>query len=312
MPKVRSYDLYQNTSLAGRDVLTLVISLTSSTEEHAMPAPRSTIYTYENLSDAARVSTSYHGVLRYLGLPITGGGAAHLARRIKQLGVDVSHFTSLRPPPEPLRTLARDELADSLAESRSLADLARRLGFPVNARVRRHIVQQLSEHGLSTEQLGYQRPVLDPAVLHALAPQCESRAEMMRNLALDPANFADARRLGNALSSYGVDTDHFLRSSWATPKPRAKRDVAPDAILRRNEEDLRISGARLRRAMVASGVRAVCAVCGNDGWWRGEPLTLEVDHVNGDFRDNRRENLRFLCPNCHATTDTYCRKKHVR
>lgn len=38
-------------------------------------------------------------------------------------------------------------------------------------------------------------------------------------------------------------------------------------------------------------------------------MTLEVDHISGDFTDNRPQNLRFLCPNCHATTPTYCRKK---
>jgi Zn finger protein HypA/HybF involved in hydrogenase expression len=41
--------------------------------------------------------------------------------------------------------------------------------------------------------------------------------------------------------------------------------------------------------------------------WLGKPITLELDHVNGDGSDNRLENLRFLCPNCHSQTDTFRR-----
>jgi hypothetical protein len=276
-----------------------------------MAAPRGTIYTHENLSRAASESTSYHGVLRHLGLPVTGGGAAHLARRIKDLGVDVSHFTSLRPPPEPLQAIARDQLANALAESRSLADLARRLDLPVDARVRRHLAHQLAEHRLSTDHLGHQRRELDPQVLRELAQRCTSLVEMMRELTLDPADSANYRRLRRALSKHKIDTGHFTRSSWAAPKPASSRSYDPGTVLRRVETDHRVSGERLRRALVATGVPALCAECGIDGWWHGKPLTLEVDHVNGDFRDNRRENLRFLCPNCHATTSTYCRKKRA-
>ncbi len=49
--------------------------------------------------------------------------------------------------------------------------------------------------------------------------------------------------------------------------------------------------------------------CGNTGEWLGRPITLQIDHINGDWRDHRRENLRYLCPNCHALTETWCRQK---
>ena len=49
-----------------------------------------------------------------------------------------------------------------------------------------------------------------------------------------------------------------------------------------------------------------CAICGNKGEWMNKPLPLILDHINGINNDNRLENLRFLCPNCHSQTETYC------
>lgn len=47
-----------------------------------------------------------------------------------------------------------------------------------------------------------------------------------------------------------------------------------------------------------------CAICGITEW-QGKTLSLELDHINGENNDNRLENLRFLCPNCHSQTTTY-------
>ena len=49
-----------------------------------------------------------------------------------------------------------------------------------------------------------------------------------------------------------------------------------------------------------------CEGCGLPDEWQGKRLVLEIDHVNGRHNDNRPENLRFLCPNCHSQTETFC------
>lgn len=61
----------------------------------------------------------------------------------------------------------------------------------------------------------------------------------------------------------------------------------------------------LKRRLLAAGLkRNVCEECGL-AEWRGRPLSMALHHVNGDGRDNRLENLRLLCPNCHAQTENF-------
>jgi hypothetical protein len=61
----------------------------------------------------------------------------------------------------------------------------------------------------------------------------------------------------------------------------------------------------LKRRLLRAGLKENrCEQCGI-AEWRGEPLSMQLHHINGDGTDNRLENLRLLCANCHSQTDTF-------
>ena len=62
-----------------------------------------------------------------------------------------------------------------------------------------------------------------------------------------------------------------------------------------------------KRLIAANIIPFVCAECNQEPFWNGKPLVLQLDRKNGDNFDNRIENLRFLCPNCHTQTPTFSR-----
>lgn len=71
-----------------------------------------------------------------------------------------------------------------------------------------------------------------------------------------------------------------------------------------------LSTDKLRKKLFNEGLkRRVCEMCGLDSW-NGQPISLELHHVDGNRDNNQLENLMILCPNCHAQTPTY-RGKNV-
>lgn len=48
-----------------------------------------------------------------------------------------------------------------------------------------------------------------------------------------------------------------------------------------------------------------CAICGITSTWNNKPMTLILDHINGNASDNSESNLRCICPNCDSQLDTY-------
>ena len=129
-----------------------------------------------------------------------------------------------------------------------------------------------------------------------------SVAGVLRFLGLNQAGGTHAH-ISRRIKQHGIDTSHFVRHRNGADRVR----LTPERLLvRRERGSARAKPPLLKRALLEIGRAYRCEGCGCDGTCRGEPLGLEIDHVDGDFHNNERDNLRFLCPNCHAQTDTWC------
>lgn len=79
----------------------------------------------------------------------------------------------------------------------------------------------------------------------------------------------------------------------------------------------RLNGRRegtqiLRRALIESGVEYKCIKCFNTGQWNESKLVLQIDHKDNNRVNNNKENLRFLCPNCHSQRKVYSGRKSLK
>lgn len=87
--------------------------------------------------------------------------------------------------------------------------------------------------------------------------------------------------------------------------PNHKGGVKAKTLAEKLTKDSYHQTYRLKQQLIDSEIfQRKCNNCNNTEWLNA-PIPLELDHISGDRFDNRLENLRLLCPNCHAQTDTY-------
>lgn len=151
----------------------------------------------------------------------------------------------------------------------------------------------------------YTKEILEEAVKNAI-----SIAQVLRHLGLKQAGGTQSH-IKKMIDKFEIDISHFLGSranSGINHKGGSEKQTWQAILVYdRSGFGAKEKTHRLRRAMLESGIEYRCnnSVCSVIDIWNGKPIVLHIDHISGDWLDNRSENLRFLCANCHTQTDTY-------
>lgn len=105
-----------------------------------------------------------------------------------------------------------------------------------------------------------------------------------------------------------LDTSHWLGRGFNKERPNNWSKTPNEKIFIENSY-FHAQGVK-DRVIKENLIEYKCQKCGIEREWQGELLVLQLDHINGIHNDNRLDNLRFLCPNCHSQTNNWSGRKN--
>ena len=204
------------------------------------------------------------------------------------------------------RTYTDDQLVDAVQTSKNTREILIKLGlapYGGNYETVRRRMCELNLEIVGIRRVGGKRSLrtcTDAEIRDALTDS-RSLAQVLSKLGVRPGG--NQARLRARIHDLGIDVNHLVGQGW---RKGSTTPVVPRTPLSELLVDGRLRQTHsLKKRLIAEGLkRHVCEICRRDRW-NGCPIPLELDHVNGKRDDNRLENLRVVCPNCHAQTDTY-------
>ncbi|CAL9559014.1 hypothetical protein SUDANB145_04581 [Streptomyces sp. enrichment culture] len=200
----------------------------------------------------------------------------------------------------------RERLEEAARGARTLTEALGRLGVDPRSWRRRYLFDRMRKLGVDVSHFERENVKWTREILEAAVATSASVNDVLRRLGLDLVG-GHHTHISRRIKAYGIDTSHFTPVVRTERQRHNQRRRTAEEILTVDASDhaKRVPSNRLKRAMRELGVEERCVLCGVGPVWLGEPLPLEVDHIDGDWRNNQIGNLRMLCPNCHSTTDTY-------
>ena len=155
-------------------------------------------------------------------------------------------------------------------------------------------------------------PKFTKVELESVVQQSTSVRQVLTSLGLIGAggNYATIHRW---CTKWNIDTSHFLGQGHNKGKSRkygySGPKKTPLSELLVETPTFHIKSHSLKLRLIDEGIfERKCYKC-NLTIWLDQPISLELEHINGIHSDNRLQNLTLLCPNCHSQTPTYRRSK---
>ena len=139
---------------------------------------------------------------------------------------------------------------------------------------------------------------------------CKSYRQVLVKLSLRPTG-GNYKQLQKYIKELGLSTTHFTGRLWNKGTHTVCNPAVP-------LEKLLVTGStypsyKLKKRLFSAGLKHMrCEECGWAETTENGRLPLELDHINGDHNDNRLENLRILCPNCHSLKPSHRANNKVR
>ncbi len=259
----------------------------------------------EELRHAVASSETYRQVERLLGLAT--GSLNYLKKQIERLGLDTSHFD--RHPKQKL--CGDDELRDLVRTSQTRSEVLGKLGLELRGAHFAKLKRRIFALGIDTSH--FARPTVGPGqnrkrrwsddeLRHAVATSA-SYAQTIRALGLIAAG-GNYDQVQKRIRELALDTKHFTGGGWNVGM---HYQPAPAVPLERVLVAGRATGSHLlKKRLIAAGMKEPrCELCGWEERAADGRVPVELDHMNGDRFDNRLDNLRILCPNCHSLQPTH-------
>lgn len=135
--------------------------------------------------------------------------------------------------------------------------------------------------------------------MSVILKESKSLREVIVKFGLSPNGSGGYRNIKNKISSFGLEIPSY--KYYGDHQKYNKKDNNEIFI-----ENSTYPRKDLKKRLIKDKlINYSCEICGNDGNHQEKTLSLQLDHKNGINNDNRIENLRFLCPNCHSQTSTY-------